>query len=193
MKKLFILSLPAIMLLFPACKSASQATADTASSDVTKSVAISMPIRNSGPDAPPAPNVREAKMIPKATAFKMSGDYAGNVAITVDSQGNLTYFPAPSDISTASEPVALADGWWLNRQGIGINSVFTKYTFAEYAALPSVPTIAELKEAIIPGARVTEVIQLPYNLNEAADNIPSINEFLQKQAARSGQPAQPAR
>lgn len=141
-----------------------------------------MPIRNSQPAAPRASDTRSVNALPKASAFRMSGDYAGNVAISLDSQGNLTYFPAPSDISTSSAPLQLADGWWLNRQGIGINSVFTKYTFAEYAALPNVPTIEELKASIIPGARVTEVISLPYPVGQAEANIAGINEFLEKNA-----------
>lgn len=94
--------------------------------------------------------------IPKPTAFKMSGDYSNNVAITLDANGNVIYFPAPSDITPESRPVSLGDGWWLNRQGISPSSVFTRYTFEEYSKLQTVPTIKELKAAIIPGARVTE-------------------------------------
>lgn len=184
MKKLITLSFMTLMLLLPSCKSSSTAsqTAENGEADVIKSVAISMPIRNSRPVAPQTPATGEFKALPKATAFRMSGDYVANVAVTLDSQGNLTYFPAPTDITSSSAPLQLADGWWLNRQGVGINSVFTKYTFEEYAALPSVPTVAQLKEAIIPGARVTAVITLPYAVGEAQGNIPAINEFLMKNA-----------
>ena len=121
---------------------------------------------------------RPAGMIPKATAFKMSGNYADNVAITLDGNGNITYFPAPSDISKSSKPEKLTGGWWLNRQGISNNSVFTKYTFEEYASLPSVPSLKELRDAIIPGANVTEMIVLPYNISEAQGHIVEINEYL---------------
>lgn len=184
MKKLITLSFMALMMLLPSCKSASSATQtnENGDADVTTSIAISMPIRNSRPVNPATPESHSVKALPKATAFRMSGDYAGNVAITLDSQGNLTYFPDPSDISKNSEPVQLAEGWWLNRQGVGINSVFTRYTFAQYAALPSVPSVQELKAAIIPGARVTETISLPYAVGEAEAHLPEINEFLMKNA-----------
>lgn len=102
---------------------------------------------------------KPVNMIPKPTAFKMSGDYANNVAITL-SGGNIVYFPAPSDISENSKPTPLGDGWYRNNQGISANSVFTKYTFEEYSKLKHVPTIKELKAAIIPGARVTEMKEL---------------------------------
>ncbi len=184
MKKLIALSFMTLMLLFPSCKSSSAASeaSNASEAEVTKSVAISMPLRNSRPVTPQAPATRSVSALPKASAFRMSGDYANNVAITLDAQGNLTYFPAPSDITPSSAPVQLAEGWWLNRQGIGINSVFTKYTFEEYAALPSVPSVEELKASIIPGARVTAVISLPYAVGEAEANLPAINEFLVKNA-----------
>ncbi len=116
--------------------------------------------------------------MPKATAFKMSGDYADNVAVTLGPNGEMLYFPAPTDISANSAPVDLGDGWWLNRQGIGAGSCFTKYTFKEYSALKKVPTQSELKEAIIPGAKVTEIRQLPFSASEAMQNLDSIRSFL---------------
>ena len=100
-------------------------------------------------------------MMPKPTAFRMSGDYADNVAVTLDAQGNLVYFPDPSDISEESKPIPLGDGWWLNRQGLSEKSVFTRYTFEEYSKLKNVPSIKELKASIIPGARVIQIRVLP--------------------------------
>ena len=117
-------------------------------------------------------------MIPKATAFTMSGDYADNVAITLDAQGNVTYYPAPTDITDNSVPVSLGNGWWLNRQGIGENSVFTRYTFKEYMSLKEVPSVQTLKASVIPGAKVTKMTQLPYTINEASAHIPEIKEYL---------------
>lgn len=64
-------------------------------------------------------------------------------------------------------PVEIGDGWWLNRQGLGPNSVFTKWTFDEYRALKTVPTPEEIKAAIIPGATVTEFHTLPIPASEA--------------------------
>ncbi|MDE6337983.1 MAG: hypothetical protein K2L34_15570 [Muribaculaceae bacterium] len=180
MKKLTLLLSLAVMLIASSCKSSSPAA--TSDPNVTRSVAVSMPLRDSKPRGPQTLNSKPVNALPKATAFRMSGDYADHVAISVDNQGNLTYFPAPTDITAASAPVSLTDGWWLNRQGIGINSVFTKYTFSEYAALPSVPSIEELKASIIPGARVTEVISLPYTISEAPSHIQEINDFLLKAA-----------
>lgn len=123
---------------------------------------------------------RPVNAIPKATVFRMSGDYADNVAITLNSSGQITYFPDPQDISAATAPQKIGDGWWLNRQGISSNSVFTRYTRVEYAALPNVPSPTELKKAIIPGAKVTEMRELPFSISEVPADMGEILKFLQQ-------------
>lgn len=126
----------------------------------------------------PATSSKPRNVMPDATAFRMSGDYANNVAITLTPDGGILYYPAPTDITADSEPIELVDGWWLNCQGIGANSVFTKYTFAEYASLPEAPSPDQLLKAVIPGAKVTEFIELPVKFNEAANNIDEIKKYL---------------
>lgn len=115
--------------------------------------------------------------LPKATAFRMSGDYASNVGVTLNPDGSLAYYPDPADISIYSAPLAIGDGWWLNRQGISSGSVFTKWTFEEYAALPSVPSREEIISAVIPGAVVTEMVTLPFTLTEAASDPAACLQF----------------
>ena len=126
-------------------------------------------------ETPPAIEVRplikggaDVYAIPNATAFRMSGDYADNVAITLREDGTLLYYPAPSDLTAQSAPYPLGSGWYLNRQGLGNGSVFTSYTFAEYMALPQAPSQEELLKAVIPGAVVTEIIELPITAADAA-------------------------
>lgn len=116
--------------------------------------------------------------LPNATAFRMSGDFADNVAVTLNSVGELIYFPAPTDITADSAPVSLGEGWWLNCQGLGPNSVFTKYTFAEYSALSDTPTPEQIKNSIIPGAKVVQFIELPVKQNRALENIEEIKTYI---------------
>lgn len=122
----------------------------------------------------PAPNndvIGSApRQLPKATAFRIDGDYSNHVAVTLSPDGKLLYYPAPTDITPNSKPIQLADGWWLNRQGAPAGSVFLKYTFDEYAALPATPTQQELIKAIIPGARFTDFATLPISMTEAEAN-----------------------
>ena len=120
----------------------------------------------------------KSAMVPNASVFRMSGNYSKNVAVTLSPDGQLLYFPAPTDITADSEPVSVGDGWWLNNQGIGPNSVFTKYTFAEYAALPETPSPEQIKLHIIPGAKVTSFMELPWKIGEA--NIETVKEYVKK-------------
>lgn len=123
-------------------------------------------------------NSRPIEVMPKATAFQMNGDYADNVAITLNADGTLAYFPAPTDITEASRPVDLGNGWWLNRQGISDRSVFTRYTFEEYTKLKQVPPVEELKKAVIPGSAVTLIQELPVPASEAMQNLDSLRRYV---------------
>lgn len=117
-------------------------------------------------------------VMPKAVAYRMSGDYADRVPVALSADGTLQSYPAPSDLGPGSTPVALADGWWLDRRGVGIGSVFTRYSYPEYEALAEAPSPAQLLDAVIPGARVTAVMQLPVTLQEALADTAAVNAFL---------------
>ena len=127
------------------------------------------------------PTASVSNFLPNATAFKMSGNYSKNVGITLNPDGSVLYFPAPSDITADSEPIDLGDGWWLNCQGLGLNSVFTKYTFSEYAAMSEAPSPHQLLLEVIPGAKVTQMIELPMTLSEAQQNIEAAKESIKNQ------------
>jgi len=105
-------------------------------------------------------------MIPKAIAYKTSGNYADNVPVNINPlTGKLASFPAPGDVNPAtSAPVQLNDGWLLDRRGVGANTVFTTYTYEQYHALTAVPD--NLLECVIPGSKVTEIIRFPASINE---------------------------
>lgn len=97
-----------------------------------------------------------------ARIYKISGDYADNVPVGYNSRtGQIVSYPAPTDLRDA-EPVSLRDGYYLDRRGVGSNTAFTTFTYSEYAALPAAPDAAQLKEAIIAGARVTELVEMPF-------------------------------
>ncbi len=117
--------------------------------------------------------------LPKAVVYKMEGD-AGpeNVPVTVNAvTGALISFPGPRDV-VDQEPISLGKGWYLDRRGINENSRFTRWTYAEYQKLKQVPTIAEIKAAIIPGARPADIRRLQMTPWEAAADTAAIKKFL---------------
>jgi hypothetical protein len=66
-----------------------------------------------------------------------------------DAKTSFITYPDPKDIVVGNcEPIALHKKYWLDRRGIGKNAVFLKKTYADYAALPQVPTQEQLKNDI---------------------------------------------
>ncbi len=99
--------------------------------------------------------------VPNARIYRTNGNYADNVPVNCAADGSILSYPAPSDLTDAT-PIALEGGWLLDRRGIGLNSRFTKYTYSEYSRLSAAPSPKELRKAIISGARVTEVVEMPF-------------------------------
>lgn len=119
-----------------------------------------------------------AQHIPKAKVYRMNGDYADRVPITLGPDGTILSYPATTDITPSQAPIQLADGWWLDRRGITPQSVFTRYTYSEYASLPATPTSQELKDAIIPGAWPYDVTTLPMTTSEAVADTAAVNAWI---------------
>lgn len=141
----------------------------------------SSPAASAQPEvAPPAPEAPAAMMperiagstqamMPRTTVYRTSEPVDSFVAISLnEARTAVQSFPAPSDVSTASVPLRLPDGWLLDRRGIGPNTAFIRMTYAQYAALPAAPAAAELMRLVIPGARVTDLLRLSMTPQEAA-------------------------
>lgn len=98
-----------------------------------------------------APSVASnaVRALPKAVIYKTRKDYSNLVPITLDaSKTKILSYPAPTDLANA-RPTQLTGGYLLDNRGIGVNSVFTKYTYDEYSALPSAPSTDELLASIV--------------------------------------------
>lgn len=111
----------------------------------------------------PAPAVDKGQRdVAMTRIYKTNGDYADKVPVTLnDSRTALVSFPAPSDLVGAA-PVALDGGFLLDRRGVSANTAFTRWTYAEYSALPSAPSAEEIMKNLIPDARVTEIYSMPF-------------------------------
>lgn len=116
-----------------------------------------------------APAVQPQRALPRAIVYRTSQPSADLVPVAMNSDGKtLASYPAVTDVSAAtSTPIQLGDGWMLDRRGIGPDAAFTGYTYADYAALKTTPSPAELIESIRPAIRVTDMYSLPITANEA--------------------------
>ncbi len=125
--------------------------------------------------------VGHTSMIPKAVVYRTNGQFADNVPITMSAnRKEIVSFPAPSDITPGSAPLQLADGYLLDRRGVGINSAFTRYTYAEYGALEAAPSLSRLRQMVIPGAIVTELVRLPFPLATALADTARVNRIIRQ-------------
>lgn len=116
---------------------------------------------------------------PAAVAYRTNGDYADNVPVNVDAEGNLLSYPAPADVRDA-KPLPLTDGYLLDRRGISESSTFTRYTYREYSKLAETPPVDSLKAAVISGSRVTEIVALPMTLTAAQADTAAVISYLRQ-------------
>lgn len=123
-----------------------------------------------------------AAYLPRAIVYKTSVDVFDKVPLVMNAAHTfLVSFPAPSDINDSQLPLRLADGWLLDRRGaIGPNTVFTRYTYAEYAALPSAPSLSELMSSVIPDAHVTKAYRLDLTLEQARNDTAAVNTLIRR-------------
>lgn len=185
MKTLTAIAMAATSLLVFACCSSSR-EAQTAGNETAAATAsvdnklntVNLPGNNDyRGQAPRGTN----GVMPKAVLYKTNGDYRLNVPISVTREGDgyrLLSYPAPTDISTDMEPVVMADGWLLDRRGVGRNTVFTTYTYESYSALDAAPSTETLIRSIIPGSCVTESKVLPMTLGEALADTAAVNTMI---------------
>lgn len=69
-------------------------------------------------------------VMPKARIYRTNGDYRDKVPVNLDAaRSTVVSYPAPTDLTAL--PVQLADGYLLDLRGIGPNTAFTSYTYAE--------------------------------------------------------------
>lgn len=169
MKSLSAIAIMAVSIAFFGCKSSKDAASQEQFAPVTYETKDTNP-HSSQP----------AAALPKAVVYQTNGDYNNNVSINVGPGNKIISYPAPTDVSAASSPIAVGDGWLLDRRGgVGANTVFLKYTYSEYSQLPAAPSPDQLLEAIIPGAKVTRIKILPITANEAIADPSLVSKYLE--------------
>lgn len=168
MRHPFLISLIFVALSFPVgCSTGKDSTVSTTVEAVTTGQTISTP-----------PAIK-SNSLPKAQIYKTNIDVTQNVPVTLNVTGTgLLSYPAPSDISAQSAPIALDSCFFLDRRGITQNTAFTSYTYDQYARLKQPPTPEELLKSIIPEAKVIELVQLPFTTAVAEADTAEVNRLI---------------
>jgi hypothetical protein len=102
--------------------------------------------------------------------YKTKQDYSNLVPVTLNPQGTkIISYPGPNDLTFEGEPalpVELHDGFLLDRRGINQYSVFTSYTYEEYARLSAPPTTEALFKSIVDPDPFTAIYRCEYIHND---------------------------
>lgn len=131
----------------------------------------------------PKPIGGKVRAFPAAIIYKTNGDYNDHVTINIDRRtGEIISYPGIDDVAADACPIILKGGWLLDRRG-GVNpetTAFLRWTYAGYHAFKATPTLAELRAAIIPEARVTVVERLSMTTFDAQTDTAAVNALIEK-------------
>lgn len=118
---------------------------------------------------------------PSVIVYKMRKDYSQNVPVILSSdKKTIVSYPHPRDVYTNGKlavPTPLKNGYWLDNRGISANVAFLSYTYEEYAALQSVPSIETLYKKIVDKDPVTEMWDCGHRHNYR-DLVNDLNEII---------------
>ena len=115
---------------------------------------------------------------PDAIVYRTSGDYDALVPVTLDSRGEIASYPAVSDIKHSRRPLALAEGYLLDRRGIGVGVAFTSYTYEQYAALDATPSREQLRASIVARSPLRAMYRLPMSVADAEADTAAVNAII---------------
>lgn len=147
---------------------------------VSSSPAATMqPVQAVKPRGSVPPSAVAPAYLPNQIIYRTNGDWNDNVAVKIDKDGKIIYYPDPADVTTASAPLVVADGWLMDRQGgISSQTAFLRWTYSEYHALKAAPSPAEIMSAIIPEAKVIDIHILPIKITEARADTAQVNKLI---------------
>lgn len=119
--------------------------------------------------------------MPRVVIYKTKADYSNLVPVTMnDDKTKIVSYPDPIDVKTGKRPTALNDGYLLDNFGISKNTVYTDYTYEEYAALEKVPEMDTLLQHIIERNPLTAyyVSNDNYPRGDESRNIETLNRAI---------------
>ena len=162
-----VLALTGICLLV-ACSSARSSKGQT--------VATVLPV------TPPPVLKGTSGVIPRAVVYRTVADFHDKVPVTMDvARTAIVSYPDPKDVRVGkgyAVPVALRDGYWLDRRGINVNTAFLDYTYEAYAALEKAPSMEVLKKHLLHTHPLTVLYVLPISHSEAQADTSRCNSII---------------
>lgn len=100
----------------------------------------------------------------KALVYKTRADYSSYVPVTLSTdKKSIVAYPSPADVfyeGKLAKPTRLANDYWLDNRGIGVNTAFLKITYEDYSKLKEAPLLSEMMQMIIDADPILELYML---------------------------------
>lgn len=96
----------------------------------------------------------------KTHIYKINGNYSDFVTVHVK-DGEVCAFPGVNN-ALEHKTIKLSDGFYTRGWSCTELARFTRWTYEEYAKLPTQPTPEEILNNLIPDAYITEVYEMPF-------------------------------
>ena len=119
--------------------------------------------------------------LPSTIVYKTTADYSNLVPVIMNAdKSTILSYPSRADLGCNGNftiPTKLNNGYLLDNRGISTNVAFLTYTYEEYCALESEPTIAELMMNIKDKNPLVELIYCAPR-NEFNNIVDDINKLI---------------
>ncbi len=139
--------------------------------------------QSSMPHRPPMMGGGTTQALAPITIYMTKADYSNLVPIGLSSdKGSVVSYPAPSDLRRGNgytTPIPLAQGYWFDRRGVGLNTAFTSLTYEEYAALEVAPKPDELLKMLVDSDPFIELIHCDRSYFDVVD-VKTLNAYIQE-------------
>lgn len=137
---------------------------------------VTLPLVN---EERPVVALQPASAMPHVIIYKTTRDYSQNVPVIMDaSRQRIVSYPDPADLRGNCRPQALDNGFLLDNRGIGENVAFLSYTYDEYAALKSAPTMQQLLDSIIDRHPLTAITDCGSRSDFNGNLVDAVNEYI---------------
>lgn len=92
--------------------------------------------------------------VPSVIIYKTRGDYNNLVPVTMDiTHSHIVSYPDPADLrrydGALRLPTPLNNGYLLDNKGINAQTAFIDYTYEEYVALDTIPSLDQFMQHIV--------------------------------------------
>jgi hypothetical protein len=120
---------------------------------------------------------------PPAIVYKTKMDYYENVPVMLSAdKKKIVSYPAQSDLKRGGEftyPTKLKNGYLLDNRGIGLNTVFLRFSYADYFNMDNIPTADRLLNYILDDDPFVEFYEVGQR-GDYTDIEAQINEIISK-------------